>query len=256
MHPILLKIGPLALHTYGFFVALGFLLALTWTQKESVRRRLDPEIFHDLFFYVVISALVGARIFYVALNFSYFRHDPLAALRLWEGGLVFYGGFLAAVPVFIWRIRRWQQPALEILDVAAPGLVLAQAVGRLGCLSAGCCYGKACANSLAITFSDPISHAPLHQPLYPTQIFHALADISIFAILFFLSRHRIKRGTLVIAYMLLYGTLRFTVEFWRGDPRGFLYGFSTSQWISMGLVAAAVGLWFLKIRQQPYREYN
>ena len=72
MYPILLKLGPLTLHTYGFFVALGFLLALSWTHKESLRRGLDPEIFHDLFFYVVFSALIGARVFYVALNFSYF----------------------------------------------------------------------------------------------------------------------------------------------------------------------------------------
>lgn len=251
MYPILFKIGPLTLHTYGFFVALGFLLALIWTQKESLRRGLDPEIFHDLFFYVVISALVGARVFYVALNFSYFRLEPLAALRLWEGGLVFYGGFLTAVPVFIWRIQRWRQPALEILDVAAPGLVLAQAVGRLGCLSAGCCYGKACTSELAITFSDSLSHAPLHQPLHPTQLYHAVADLTIFAILFFLSRRSLRRGILVVAYMLLYGMLRFTVEFWRGDPRGFLYGFSTSQWISLGLVAGALGFWFFKVGRTP-----
>ncbi len=254
MYPVLFKIGPLTLHTYGFFVALGFLLALTWTQRESLRRGLDPEIFHDLFFYVVISALIGARVFYVGLNFSYFSQDPLAALRLWEGGLVFYGGFLAAVPVFVWRIRRWQQPALEILDVAAPGLVLAQAVGRLGCLSAGCCYGKACATGLAITFSDPISHAPLHQPLHPTQIYHSVADISIFAVLFFLSQRRLKRGTLVVVYMLLYGTLRFTVEFWRGDPRGFLYGFSTSQLISAGLVICGILFWFFKVNRGSAQE--
>lgn len=247
MHPILFKIGPLTLHTYGFFVALGFLLALTWTQRESLRRGLDPEIFHDLFFYVVISALVGARIFYVALNFSYFRQEPLAALRLWEGGLVFYGGFIAAVPVFIWRIRRWQRPALEILDVAAPALVLAQAVGRMGCLSAGCCYGKACSLPWAITFSSPISHALLHCPLHPTQIYHSIADLAIFVTLVILSRRPHRRGTLVVAYMLLYGILRFTVECWRGDPRGFLYGFSTSQWISAGLIISGVLLWFTKV---------
>ncbi len=247
MHPILFKIGPLTLHTYGFFVALGFLLALTWTHRESLRRGLDPEIFHDLFFYVVISALIGARIFYVALNFSYFRQEPLAALRLWEGGLVFYGGFLVAVPVFIWRIKRWPTPALEILDVAAPALVLAQAVGRLGCLSAGCCYGKACNVAWAVTFTSPISHAPLHQPLHPTQIYHSIADLAIFMVLFILSRRPHRRGTLVVFYMLLYGILRFTVEIWRGDPRGFLYGFSTSQWISMGLVIGGVLLWFTKV---------
>ncbi len=251
MYPVLFKIGPLTLHTYGFFVALGFLLALTWTHRESLRQGLDPEIFHDLFFHVVISALLGARIFYVALNFSYFRQDPLAALRLWEGGLVFYGGFIAAVPVFIWRIRRWQRPALEILDVAAPALVLAQAVGRLGCLSSGCCYGKECSSGFAITFTSAISHAPLHQALHPVQIYHSLADLTIFVVLCFLSQRSLRRGTLVVSYMVLYGIMRFTVEFWRGDPRGFLYGFSTSQWISLALVICGLLLWFFKIVHEP-----
>ncbi len=250
MYPILFKIGPLTLHTYGFFVAMGFLLALTWTHYESNRRNLDPEIFHDLFFYVVVAALVGARFFYVILNLSYFRHDPLAALRLWEGGLVFYGGFLTAVPIFIWRIRRWQKPALEILDVAAPALVLAQAVGRLGCLAAGCCYGKVCEHDFAITFTDRLSHAPLNQPLYPTQIYHSLADLSIFLILVIISRRSMQRGTLVVAYLLFYGVLRFTIEFWRGDPRGFMVGFSTSQWISAGLVTSGILLWLFKVRKE------
>ena len=252
MFPILFKLGPLTLHTYGFFVALGFLLALTWTHRESLRRGLDPEIFHDLFFYVVIAALIGARFFYVVLNFSYFRNEPLAALRLWEGGLVFYGGFLTAVPVFIWRIRRWQKPVLEILDVAAPALVLAQAVGRLGCLSAGCCYGKPCDSGLAITFSDPLSFAPLHQSLHPTQIYHLLANLSIFLFLVIVSRRSVRRGALVVGYLVLYGALRFTIEFWRGDPRGFLAGFSTSQWISAGLVISGILLWLFKVRKDNF----
>ncbi len=250
MHPILLKIGPLTLHTYGFFVALGFLLALTWTHKEGLRRGIDPEIFHDLFFYVVVSALLGARFFYVALNFSYFRSDLWASLRIWEGGLVFYGGFLTAVPVFIWRIRRWQRPALELLDVGAPALVLAQAVGRLGCLAAGCCYGKPCELDFAVIFSDPLSLAPLHEPLHPTQIYHLLANLSIFLFLVILSRRTARRGVLVVGYLLLYGVLRFIVEFWRGDPRGFLAGFSTSQWISVGLICSGILLWFFKVRKE------
>lgn len=252
MHPILLKIGPLTLHTYGFFVALGFLLALFWTHKESLRRGLDPEIFHDLFFYVVVSALIGARIFYVALNFSYFRLEPLAILRLWEGGLVFYGGFIFAMPVFLWRVRCFQRPVLEVLDVAAPALVLAQAIGRLGCLSAGCCYGKVCNNSFAITFTDSLSHAPLDIALHPTQIYHSLANLSIFISLALFSRFSIRRGSLVVGYLVGYGVLRFTVEFWRGDPRGFLAGFSTSQWISCGLVICGILIWLFKVRKETF----
>ncbi len=247
MHPVLLKIGPLTLHTYGFFVALGFLLGLFWCSRESRRRRLDPEIIPDLFFYVVIAALAGARLLYVLLNWKYFYGNPLAVFKIWEGGLVFYGGFLAAVPVLVWRIRRWQRPALEILDVAAPGLVLAQAVGRFGCLSAGCCYGRACPGPLGIVFTSPLSHAPLNQPLYPTQLFHAAADFFIFLVLVRLSGKAPRRGVVAVCYLLLYGLFRFTIEFWRGDPRGFFAGFSTSQWISLLLIACGLLLWFLKV---------
>ena len=249
MYPILLKIGPLTLHTYGFFVAMGFLLALTWTHYEGLRRGLDPEIFHDLFFYVVVAALIGARFFYVVLNFGYFRQDFFSVFRLWQGGLVFYGGFLFAVPVFIWRIRRWQKPLLEILDVATPALVLAQAVGRLGCLAAGCCYGKSCELGISITFKNSLSHAPLHQALHPTQIYHALANLSIFLLIVIVSRISVRRGVSVVVYLLLYGALRFTIEFWRGDPRGFMYGFSTSQLISVGLIISGVMLWYIKVRK-------
>ncbi len=249
MHPVLLKIGPLTLHTYGFFVALGFILGLTWCGRESRRRGLDPEIFQDLFFYVVIAAVLGARLLYVALNFSYFRSAPLAVFRIWEGGLVFYGGFIAALPVLVWRLRYWRKPVLQILDIAAPGLVLAQAVGRLGCLAAGCCYGKVCSGPLAITFSDPLSHAPLHLPLYPTQIFHAVANFLIFLFLAWLSRRRFStRGLVTVAYCLLYGSCRFVIEFWRGDPRGFYAGLSTSQWISLLLLAGGVVLWWMKVK--------
>ena len=248
MHPVLFKIGPLTLHTYGFFVALGFLLGLTWCGYESRRRGLDPEIFHDLFFYVVITAIVGARLLYVALNFSYFRSTPLAVFRIWEGGLVFYGGLLAALPALIWRLRHWRKPVLQILDIAAPGLVLAQAVGRLGCLSAGCCYGKVCSGRLAIIFSDPLSHAPLHVPLYPTQIFHAVADALIFIFLAWLSRRTSTRGLVTVAYFILYGFCRFVIEFWRGDPRGFYAGLSTSQWISLLLLVGGIVLWRLKVK--------
>ena len=249
MHPVLLRIGPLTLHTYGFFVAVGFLLGLLWCSREARRRGFDPEIIPDLFFYVVLSALLGARLLYILLNLSYFLATPLAVFKIWEGGLVFYGGFLAAMPVLYWRIRYWRQSPLEIFDIAAPGLVLAQSVGRLGCLSAGCCFGRRCDLPIAVIFTDPLSHAPLNVPLYPTQIFHALADAVIFFLLVVINRRSHKVGYVAFSYLVLYGIGRFVIEFWRGDPRGFYAGLSTSQWISLVLLAGAILLWFLRLNR-------
>jgi len=239
----LIKVGPLTLHAYGFFVALGFLLAVLWTTREGRRRGVEPEIFHDLFFYVILSALIGARLFYVILNFAYFRHDLLAVFKLWEGGLVFYGGFLVAVPVFIQRLRKSSYKVLEILDIAAPALALAQAIGRLGCFSAGCCYGKPCDLFFAVKFSDPLSHAPLHVPLHPTQIYHTLANLLLFVLLVYVPRRFPVRGLAVALYLVFYSLFRFLVECFRGDPRGSFAGFSTSQWISVFLFG--VGSCFL-----------
>ncbi|MBN2704947.1 MAG: prolipoprotein diacylglyceryl transferase [Deltaproteobacteria bacterium] len=246
MWPVLLQLGPLKLHTYGFFVALGFLSALIWCSYQSRRRGVDPEIFQDLFFYVVLAALVGARLLYVFLNAAYFLAAPWKVFFIWEGGLVFYGGLLLALPVFVWRLRSRAQPILPILDIAAPGLVLAQAIGRFGCLAAGCCYGKPW--SWGLVFRHPLAHAPLGLALHPTQLYHALANFSIFGLLVLLSRRRGKPGFIAAAYLLLYGCGRFIIEFWRGDPRGFYFHLSTSQWISILLVAVAV---YLFCRRDP-----
>lgn len=239
MFPVLLRLGPLTLHTYGFFVAAGFLAALSWCSYLAARRGIAAEVFQDLFFYVVFSALLGARLFYVLLNLTYFAQAPLKIFYIWQGGLVFYGGFIVAVPVLVWRLRRTGLPVLSLLDIAVQGLVLAQAIGRLGCLSAGCCYGKPCQLPWAISFRHELSHAPLGVDLHPTQLYHAIANLLIFVFLYLFYRSRPASGWVTVLYLVLYAAGRFTIEFWRGDPRGAFGYFSTSQWISFLLLGLA-----------------
>jgi phosphatidylglycerol:prolipoprotein diacylglycerol transferase len=249
MLPILFRCGPLTIHTYGVLVAAGFLLAYAYVLRAARRHGIETEAMADLFFYALLSALVGARLLYVALNWRLFLYDPLAVVKIWQGGLVFYGGFVAAVPVVAWRVRRLGLGLLVIADMAAPALALAQAVGRLGCLCAGCCYGRPTELPFAVIFHHPDSLAPLEQPLHPTQAYHAAANGLLFVILWQTARRRPRPGLVAGLYLLLYPVGRFVIEFFRGDPRGAWAGLSTSQWVSMAVFSAGAA-WMAYVRRR------
>src|SRR5579864_9007570 len=177
MHPILFQIGPLTLRTYGALIALAFLAAIRMA-KWGVRLRGIPEAFlMDLSIILVFGGLIGARLFYVLLNFSYYLEHPLESLKVWEGGLVFYGGFLVASAAGIFYVRTKKYSVGVVADCLAPALAVGQAVGRLGCFFAGCCYGKPTSAPWAVTFKDPASLAPLGVDLHPTQIYESIGDL-------------------------------------------------------------------------------
>jgi len=137
MYPILVKFGEFTVHTYGVLLAAGFLLALWVALREARRQGIDSNIVSDLAFYVLIAALVGSRVFYVLNNWHEFQDQPIDVLRFWRGGLVFYGGFLCAVVVATYYIRKHNLNFHQMGDLLAPSIALGQAVGRLGCFSAG-----------------------------------------------------------------------------------------------------------------------
>jgi phosphatidylglycerol:prolipoprotein diacylglycerol transferase len=138
MFPFLFRIGPLSLHTYGVFVAIGFLAGITLALREARKAGMDPGKILDLFFYIVLAAIVGSRILYVLLNFHQYRGDPIGIIRIWEGGLVFYGGLILAAGVVIWYVRRNELGLWLVADVLAPSIALGHFFGRLGCFFSGC----------------------------------------------------------------------------------------------------------------------
>lgn len=252
MHPILFHYGRVTVYTYGLLVALGFIAGLWLMGREARRRGLDPRQFQDLGFLVLIAALVGARLFYVAIEWEHFARHPLQILAIWKGGLVFYGGLLCAAAAGIVYVRQKGLSLWTTGDVVAPALVLGQALGRFGCLFAGCCYGAACDLPWAITFHDPRGLAPLGVPLHPTQLYSAAANLAIFAILYFVARPRPRfPGQLFGLYLVLYPAARFAVEVFRNDPRGALGPLSTSQ--AVGIPLFLLGLWVLWSRRRAAR---
>ena len=252
MHPVLFEYGRITLYTYGLFVALAFLAGMWLAGREAERRGLDPRMIQDLGFLVLIAAIVGARMFFVLVEWRHFAANPLQIIEIWKGGLVFYGGFTAAALAGVLYVRAKGLPTWEVGDAVAPALALGQALGRVGCLFAGCCYGAQCDLPWAVTFSDPRSLAPLGMPLHPAQLYAAAANFTIFAVLYWVARPRQRSsGQLLGLYLVLYPITRFLLEFLRDDPRGTLGTLSTSQ--AMGIPLLAVGLWILYTRR-PGRE--
>ncbi len=242
MHPILIQIGRFTIYTYGFFVALGMLTALWFILYQSKKWGLPPEDTMDTVFYSVIAGIVGARLFYVFLYFPMFRNNPLEIFKLWNGGLVFYGGFLAGLVCVFACVKIKKLPLDKAMDIIALCVPLAHGIGRIGCFCAGCCYGKPGDLPWAVAFTHPETLArPIGVPLHPTQLYCSLGNFLIFACLLLLSRTGKCSGRLIFVYLVVYGLFRSFVEIFRGDERGApLVDFlSTSQ--TIGLAAALFG---------------
>ena len=257
MYPVLLDLGPATIYTYGVLLAAAYLLGLKLAMMRGQARGLDQARVLDLGIYIIISALVGAKLLLVITDFNTFVSDPAELITLARSGGVFYGGLILAVAVALWYIRRIGLPLWTTCDVFAPGIALGHVVGRFGCFFAGCCWGKPTDVAWAITFTNPYTAenigTPLHVPLHPTQLYEAGAEALILGLLLATeNRGRTYPGRTFWLYMLLYAISRFIIEFYRNDPRGAVMMFSTSQFISLLLAPlAVVMLVVLSRREQP-----
>jgi phosphatidylglycerol:prolipoprotein diacylglycerol transferase len=257
MYPRLFELGPLTVYTYGLLLAAAYLLGLQLAIARAKARGLDQTRVLDLGIYIIISALIGAKLLLLVTDWSSFVANPRELLTLARSGGVFYGGLILAVVVALWYIRRIGLPLWTTCDVFAPGIALGHVVGRLGCFFAGCCYGKPTNVPWAVTFTDPFAAAntgtPLNVPLHPTQLYEAGAEALILIVLVLTERRgRPFPGRTFWLYMLLYAVSRFIIENYRDDPRGSVGPFSTSQFISLILAPLAVGmLLYLGRRSAP-----
>ena len=247
MYPRLFELGPVTVYTYGVLLAAAYLLGLKLAMVRAKARGLDANRVLDLGIYIIISALVGAKLLLLVTDFRTFRADPHELLTLARSGGVFYGGLILAVVVALWYIRRVGLPLWTTCDVFAPGIALGHVVGRFGCFFAGCCYGKPTMRPWGITFTDPFAASnvgtPLGVPLHPTQLYEAGAELLILIVLLVTERKgRPFPGRTFWLYMLLYAVSRFVIEFFRGDERGTVFMFSTSQFISLLLAPLAVAM--------------
>ena len=238
-------LGPVTVYTYGVLLAAAYLLGLQLAIVRARKRELDATRVMDLGIYIIISALIGAKLLLLVTDFQTFKNNPAELLSLARSGGVFYGGLILAVVVALVYIRRVGLPLWTTCDVFAPGIALGHVVGRFGCFFAGCCWGKPTTLPWGITFTSRFAAenvgTPLGIPLHPTELYEAGAEFLILMILLGTERKgRPFAGRTFWLYMLLYAISRFIIEFYRGDPRGSVGMFSTSQFISIILAPLAI----------------
>jgi len=229
------------LHTYGVLVALAFLAGLWMASRLAKRARLNADDVTNLGIYCALAAIAGAKLMMFIVDYRYYADNPgeIFSWSTLQAGGVFYGGLIAALGVAFWYMRKTKLPPLQTADVFAPGIALGHGIGRLGCFSAGCCWGIECHRSWAVTFTDPASQAPLGKPLHPTQLYESAAEFLIFAFLYWRINRPHSPGTIIGLYLVLYSTARFIVEFFRAHEQGNLFNgpLDTSQRISLVLIA-------------------
>jgi phosphatidylglycerol---prolipoprotein diacylglyceryl transferase len=261
MRPFLFQLPIFGFHfalpTYGVTLAVAFLMALWLAQSGARRAGLVTEAVLDLWIAALVSGIVGAKLLLYALDFRYYMENPRQLLSGLQSAGVFYGGFLAAVLTCLYLVAKKRLPGWKIADVAAPAIALGQAIGRLGCFAAGCCYGRQCDLPWAVTFTDPEAHrltgVPLDVALHPSQLYESALDFMLFATLLILSRRKRADGQLFLWYLFLYALLRGAVELTRGDPRGEILGISTSQIIAVAVAVVAGALLWRRRRLAPAR---
>ncbi len=205
-----------------------------WVSKLNAKPHgISTETITDIFFVILVSALVGARLLYVLINFNSYKDNLLGIFQIWNGGLVFFGGFIAAVAACIVYFNKKNLDIWQTADIISPGIAIGHAIGRIGCLFAGCCYGKVCELPFAIKFTNADSLAPLGVFLHPTQVYSMISNLILFATLLWLQKHKRFNGMVFLIYIMLYSLFRSIIEFFRGDFRGdFIFDFvSMSQGI-------------------------
>jgi len=270
----------LPLHSYGLLIATGFIVGIAVAQRRARRQGLDGDRLGDLAFWILVSALVGSRLYFLAVNWNdYFGDNAWIDLRgqrfprvlaVWEGGLVFYGGFMGAALTSWWYMRRHGMRFLPYADVLIPSVALGHFFGRLGCFGAGCCWGRAGhahlpwlarfpigsmayqtfagrANAAELLAPDRLTTVPVH----PTQLYESFGELALFALLTLVVQPRKRfHGEVLATWLFGYAILRTTVEFFRGDvERGVVAGLGVGQWTSMLIVAAGAAVWAVGRRQ-------
>jgi phosphatidylglycerol---prolipoprotein diacylglyceryl transferase len=247
VHSTAFNIGSLTVHWYGIFVALAFVVGLLTASRRARRAGIAPEKIYDLGPWLIVGGVLGGRVLYVI---SYWREDFAAnpfpeIFMIQHGGLVFYGGLIGSTAATIFYIRLKKLPLWKMGDVLAPSIALGYAIGRIGCLMNGCCYGRACSLPWAIHF--PPGHATHGMPVHPTEIYDSLLNLIFYGYLAWLFRRKKFDGQVFAVYLVGYAILRSFVEYFRGDyPVHYLGGWATpAQLVSMGIITGGLLLWFL-----------
>jgi phosphatidylglycerol---prolipoprotein diacylglyceryl transferase len=259
MYPEIFRIGNFPLHTYGVFLALAFLGAIMVTVRLASRDGLPRERIYDLCLWMLLASLIGSKALMFFTEPEYRDHPALLfSLDFLRSGGVFYGGLIGAIVTGYFLMRRYKLPWWKTADACAPGIALGNVLGRQGCFSAGCCWGKPTTMPWGVKFTElghEITGVPTGVALHPTQLYESLAMLIVFFFLLWLHRHRRFSGQVILMYALLYAVVRFVIEFFRDDPRGDIFGLTTLTGLSTSqMIGIVVGLAALVVLIMRWRK--
>lgn len=245
MRPVIIDIAGLEIPAYGFMLVISFLAALLYVRRYANKFGITYAMVENLAFYIMLGVIIGGRLLYVAFHWAQYENDLIGIFRIWEGGMMFFGSFIAAFLAGALYIRKEGMRVLLVSDLVAPALGLGLFFTRIGCFLNGCCFGTPSQLPWSISFPEDCvagASAVGGQPLHPTQLYEAAFGLALF---FFLHRQLGKsksEGALFAQYLILYGGFRFGIDFIRYYENA--ANFWINQIISLGLII--VGLVILQ----------
>jgi phosphatidylglycerol:prolipoprotein diacylglycerol transferase len=245
MHSILFKIGPITLYSYGFMLMVAFIVGTALAAREARRKGLDGDAILDMAPWVLIASIVGARLIFVAQNWAEFSANPSEVFKVWTGGLTFYGGLAGALLAGVWCAWRRRLPFWRFADAVAPSVALGYAIGRVGCFLNGCCYGSPTDLPWACRFPDATLLGGLTPPSHPVQLYAAVVNLGIFAVLYWLNQRAVVPGQVFLSFLMLYSLYRFGAEFLRRGATAEVVagGITSGQLVSLAVaIGALLGL--------------
>jgi len=251
MHPELFHIGKITIYSYAVLIVLGTLVASIYTKWRAKKELGIIELSNNFFYLVFIAGFVGGKLFFYLERPAYFLANPKLMLDNFSGGFVFYGSFIAIIPVVIWYLKKYKIPVLPMLDILAITTLIVHSIGRLGCFFGGCCYGKPTDSFVGMTF--PKTNGT---HVHPSQLYEITALLLIMAILLYIKEKQQFKGQLFLLYIIFYAIARSILELFRGDRRGFIIDgyLSHSQFIGIILILITLFIYQkikLKINLKP-----
>jgi phosphatidylglycerol---prolipoprotein diacylglyceryl transferase len=253
MHPILFQIGGIPVFSYGVLVATGVLLSLWYGRRQAARIGLDPDKFWSMGIYLVLGALIFAKIWLIFTAWDYYSANPreIFSITMFQSGGTFYGGVTGGVLTVLLYTHFQKMPLLPTLDCCMSAVPLGHSIGRVGCFMAGCCFGKPTDLPWGVKFSNPVAAqlagTPLGIHLHPTQLYEAALEFLNFLCLIWLGKRQRFTGEILGTYMILYGFERGILEFFRGDPgRTMMFHDSVSLMQIASIIMIVIGslLWW------------
>lgn len=244
MLPEICHIGPFTIYAYGVLMVLAFMVCAYLSRRQASKEQMDAELIFNLCFWVFIFGIIGCRVFYVLLNARFYLDNPLEIIMFQHGGMAWFGGVVFGSAGAILFIKKHKMNMLKSLDLLVPFIALGQAIGRIGCLLNGCCFGRESQFGLYFKVFD--------QVLIPTQLYSSLLLLLIFVILRFRQDAKHLPGEILCDYLFLYSLKRFFIEFLRNDSPRVFYGLTFFQILCVIMFLVSLGMFikFFRIKRK------